>query len=151
MGYSFRLAARYFYMHHPTYRIAYTTAFVTPVVEHWLKREIARSDTLIPIKYLLKCYWFVGILFVCVFLFVFVCFCFAVVVLFLFLFFVWCVCWLFGCCCVCFVFFVVFFFCFVFVVCCVFCVVFFFISTIENKSPIKRMNNYLILASHLSR
>ena len=29
-------------MHHPTYRIAHTTAFVTPVVEHWLEREIAQ-------------------------------------------------------------------------------------------------------------
>ena len=27
-------------MHHPTNRIAHTTAFVTPVVEHW--REIAQ-------------------------------------------------------------------------------------------------------------
>ena len=27
-------------MHHPTDRIAHTTAFVTPVVEHWLEREI---------------------------------------------------------------------------------------------------------------
>ena len=27
-------------MHHPTVRIAYTTACVTPVVEHWLEREI---------------------------------------------------------------------------------------------------------------
>ena len=26
-------------MHHPTYRIAHITAFVTPVVEHWLERE----------------------------------------------------------------------------------------------------------------
>ena len=26
----------FFYMHHPTDRIAHTTAFVTPVVEHWL-------------------------------------------------------------------------------------------------------------------
>ena len=41
-GYSFRLAARFFYMHHPTDRIAHTTAFVTPVVEHWLEREIAQ-------------------------------------------------------------------------------------------------------------
>ena len=40
-------------MHHPTDRISHTTAFVTPVVEHWLEREIAqwvhpmkdRSDT----------------------------------------------------------------------------------------------------------
>ena len=31
----------FFYMHHPTDRIAYTTALVTPVVEHWLEREIA--------------------------------------------------------------------------------------------------------------
>ena len=29
-------------MHHPTDRIAHTTAFVTPVVKHWLKREIAQ-------------------------------------------------------------------------------------------------------------
>ena len=57
----------FFYMHHPTDRIAYTTAFVTPVMEHWLEREIAqwvhpmkdRSDdllhydqTLLPQSYL---------------------------------------------------------------------------------------------------
>ena len=29
-------------MHHPTDRIAHTTAFVTPVVEVWLEREIAQ-------------------------------------------------------------------------------------------------------------
>ena len=29
-------------MHHPTDRIAHTTAFVTPIVEHWLEREIAQ-------------------------------------------------------------------------------------------------------------
>ena len=28
-------------MNHPTDRITHTTAFVTPVVEHWLEREIA--------------------------------------------------------------------------------------------------------------
>ena len=53
-------------MHHPTNRIAHTTAFVTPVVEHWLEREIAqwvamkdRSDdpshherTLLPRSYI---------------------------------------------------------------------------------------------------
>ena len=27
-----------FYMHHPTDRITHTTAFVTPVVEHWLEQ-----------------------------------------------------------------------------------------------------------------
>ena len=29
-------------MHNPIDRIAHTTAFVTPVVEHWLEREIAQ-------------------------------------------------------------------------------------------------------------
>ena len=29
-------------MHHPTDRITHTTAFVTPVVEHWLVQEIAQ-------------------------------------------------------------------------------------------------------------
>ena len=33
---------RLFYMHHPTARITHTAAFVTPVVEHWLEREIAQ-------------------------------------------------------------------------------------------------------------
>ena len=42
MGYSFRLAARCFYMHHPTDRITHTTAFVTPVVQHWLERDLAQ-------------------------------------------------------------------------------------------------------------
>ena len=31
-------------MHHPTDMIAHTTAFVKPVVEHWLDREIAQID-----------------------------------------------------------------------------------------------------------
>ena len=30
-------------MHHPPDRIAHTTAFVTPVVEHWLERETTPS------------------------------------------------------------------------------------------------------------
>ena len=29
-------------MHHPTDRITHTTAFVTPVVEDWLEREVAQ-------------------------------------------------------------------------------------------------------------
>ena len=33
---------RFLYMHHPTDRIAHTTAFGTPVVEHCLEREIAQ-------------------------------------------------------------------------------------------------------------
>ena len=55
-------------MHHPTDRIAHTMAFVTPVMEHWLEREIAqlvhpmkdRSDDplhhermLLPLSYIL--------------------------------------------------------------------------------------------------
>ena len=54
-------------MHHSTDRITHTTAFVTPVLEHWLEREIAqwvrpmkdRSDnpshyerTLLPRRYI---------------------------------------------------------------------------------------------------
>ena len=31
-----------FLKHHPTDRIVHTTAFVTPVVKHWLEREIAQ-------------------------------------------------------------------------------------------------------------
>ena len=31
-----------FYMPHPKDKIAHTTAFVTPVMEHWLEREIAQ-------------------------------------------------------------------------------------------------------------
>ena len=42
IGYSYRLTARVLNMHHPTDRIAHTTAFNTPVVEHWLEREIAQ-------------------------------------------------------------------------------------------------------------
>ena len=41
-GTSFLLAARVLYMPHHTYSIAHTTAFITPVVEHWLEREIAQ-------------------------------------------------------------------------------------------------------------
>ena len=29
-------------MHHPTDKIAHTMVFVTPVMEHWLEREIAQ-------------------------------------------------------------------------------------------------------------
>ena len=36
------LAVGFFYMNHPIDRIAHTTAFVTPVMEHWLEREIAQ-------------------------------------------------------------------------------------------------------------
>ena len=39
----------FFYMYHPRDRIAHTTAFVTPVVEHWLEREIPQWVHLINI------------------------------------------------------------------------------------------------------
>ena len=39
MGYFFQ---GFFYMPHPTDRIAHTTAFVTLVVEHWLERELGQ-------------------------------------------------------------------------------------------------------------
>ena len=82
-------------MHHPTDRIEHTMAFVTPVVEHWLEREIAqwvhpmkdRSDysshherTLLPRSYISLlgvsglcccsvCFWFFVFVFgfLCVF------------------------------------------------------------------------------------
>ena len=42
IGYSFRLAARVL-LHASFHRwITHTTAFGTPVVEHWLEREIAQ-------------------------------------------------------------------------------------------------------------
>ena len=40
-------------MHHPTDRIAHTMTFVTPVVEHWLEREIAQSAISIKISNLI--------------------------------------------------------------------------------------------------
>ena len=33
----FPISSNHFYIHHSTDRIAYTTAFVTPVMEHWLQ------------------------------------------------------------------------------------------------------------------
>ena len=41
-GILFPISNKGFYMHHPTDRKAHTMAFVTPVVEHWLEREIAQ-------------------------------------------------------------------------------------------------------------
>ena len=37
-------------MHHPTDMIAHTTAFVTPIVEHWLEREIAQWVSFVKVK-----------------------------------------------------------------------------------------------------
>ena len=42
MGYYFRLETKGLLYAPPTVRIAYTMAFVTPVMEHWLKQEIAK-------------------------------------------------------------------------------------------------------------
>ena len=41
-GLLFPINSNGFYMHHPTDRIAHTTAFVTTVVEHWLEQDIAQ-------------------------------------------------------------------------------------------------------------
>ena len=41
-GLLFLINSRGSFIHYPTDRIAHTTAFVTPVVEHWLEREIAQ-------------------------------------------------------------------------------------------------------------
>ena len=41
-GLLFLINSKGSYMHHPTDRTAHTTAFVTPVVKHWLEREIAQ-------------------------------------------------------------------------------------------------------------
>ena len=41
-GLFFPISSKGSFMHHPTDRITHTTAFVTPVVEHWLEREIAQ-------------------------------------------------------------------------------------------------------------
>ena len=38
-GLLFPISSMVFYMHHPPDRITHTTAYVTPVVEHWLQRE----------------------------------------------------------------------------------------------------------------
>ena len=38
-------------MHHPTDRITHATTFVTPVVEHWLEREIAQWVRLSEVLY----------------------------------------------------------------------------------------------------
>ena len=37
-------------MHHSTDRIAHTTAFIIPIVDHCLEREIAQPSTVIHVK-----------------------------------------------------------------------------------------------------
>ena len=41
-GLLFPISSKGSFMQHPTDRITHTTAFVTPVVDHWLEREIAQ-------------------------------------------------------------------------------------------------------------
>ena len=41
-GLLFPISSKGSFMHQPTDRIAHTIAFVTPVMEHWLKRDIAQ-------------------------------------------------------------------------------------------------------------
>ena len=41
-GLLFLLAARVLFIHHPTDRTTHTTAFVTPIMEHWLEWELAQ-------------------------------------------------------------------------------------------------------------
>ena len=41
-GLLFLISSKGSYVHHPTDRITHTTGFVTPIVEHWLEREIAQ-------------------------------------------------------------------------------------------------------------
>ena len=41
-GLLFLISSNGSFMHHPTDKITHTTAFVTPVVEHWLEQEIAQ-------------------------------------------------------------------------------------------------------------
>ena len=48
----FPISRKFFYMHHPTDRITHTTAFVTPVVEHWL--EITAMEILNGKGYLIR-------------------------------------------------------------------------------------------------
>ena len=43
------------FMHHPTDRITHATAFGTPVVEHWLEREIASLVTFIHPFFVFVC------------------------------------------------------------------------------------------------
>ena len=56
-------------MHHPTDRIIHTTTFVTPVMEHWLEREIVYRE-----KYQAGFYVAVVVGFVLLFVCLFVCF-----------------------------------------------------------------------------
>ena len=50
-------------MHHPTYMIAHTTAFVAQVVEHWLEQEIAQwaqnteSQSDVPLSLITRLTW----------------------------------------------------------------------------------------------
>ena len=42
-------------MHHHTDRTVHTTAFGTPVGEHWLEREMGRPGEIVPMTQLISC------------------------------------------------------------------------------------------------
>ena len=44
----FSMSGMAYCMHHSTDRIAHTTVFVKPVVEHWLQREMSTHDGIDP-------------------------------------------------------------------------------------------------------
>ena len=48
-------------MHHPTDRIIHTTAFVTPVVEHWLTKIVSSKQCIVVgcLVCISVCLWFV--------------------------------------------------------------------------------------------
>ena len=47
-------------MHHSTDRIAHTTAFIIPVVEHWLEQEIAQKGCMDELDQWIKTNRWVG-------------------------------------------------------------------------------------------
>ena len=41
-------------MHHPKDRIAHTTAFVTPVIQHWLERDYFLEDCILTASLIIR-------------------------------------------------------------------------------------------------
>ena len=69
-------------MYHPTDKITHTTAFITPVVGHWLEREIAQWVHVCGFLYVCEyicvyvcVYMCVGCVYVCVCVCLYVCVC----------------------------------------------------------------------------
>ena len=55
-------------MHHPTDEIAHTTAFVTPVVEHWLDdiEVVLKTKSYVRVEYQYHAIWYIKKAVVCV-------------------------------------------------------------------------------------